>query len=366
MSQTGAAPSIALDKDAIIVLGNGPSLAGVDLKLLSAQAATLGMNAAYRYWNEIKWRPKYYACLDLVVGLSHKKAMAELLLEPDSQIEAFLLRSNLIEALGDAAVDSRVVNFDALRLQEPLLAEDPVTTGSHATLWAASLGYRSIVIAGVDGRYKEIVSGARRNDGIELEIVDSQKNPNYFFDSYQQPGDKFCLPNPRPGLHIGAWRASARTLASENVLIANANPHSEVREFPFVDLSALLTAGHAPLTAQHPAPANDKEPSESVGQASLWRRLNEFVRRSGKLAFGGLAATALLSIAAVALFGGDRDSWVVLGAAAAMANLVYIALLYVRLQFIDALSRLDRQIKNSQILSQEAQRQCEISRRAAK
>ena len=111
------------------ILGNGPSLARVDLASLSAHA-TVGLNAAYRHWREIGWRPRYYACLDLVVGLSHKEAIAELIRE--GRIERFLLRGNLVEALGDAGANPRVIDFDALRKDEPLLALDPITTGSHA------------------------------------------------------------------------------------------------------------------------------------------------------------------------------------------------------------------------------------------
>ena len=66
--------------DTIFVLGNGPSLRNVDLRSLSP-FATIGLNAAYRYWREIDWRPRYYACLDTVVGISHKEEIRALIEE---------------------------------------------------------------------------------------------------------------------------------------------------------------------------------------------------------------------------------------------------------------------------------------------
>lgn len=232
--------------DTAFVLGNGPSLADVSLPALNDYAA-IGMNAAYRYWREIDWRPRYYACCDIVVGMSHKDEIAALIEE--GRIEKFLLRNNLVEALGATAQTNRVVNFDAARDTEPLLGVNPPTTGSHSALWAAMMGYKKICILGVDGRYKEIVEGAKRGDGIELEIVEARENPNYFFSGYQQPGDRYNVPNPRPDLHLNAWRRTAARLKEEGVEIYNGNPTSAVRCLSFIDLGGFLGAGAVPSPA---------------------------------------------------------------------------------------------------------------------
>ncbi len=235
------------DEKTVFVLGNGPSLAETDLTALSGYA-TIGLNAAYRHWRTIDWRPRYYACLDLVVGLSHKDAIAELIEE--GRIERFLLRSNLIDALGDTGEDPRVINFDKARASAPLLAIDPVTTGSHAALWGAELGYDQIVLLGVDANYKEVVEGAARREGTELEIVRDGANPNYYFDGYQETGDRFNLPNPRPDLHVNAWRRVAGVLEMADVRIYNGNENSAVRCFPFVSLLSFLSGGDAARPAE--------------------------------------------------------------------------------------------------------------------
>ena len=51
--------------DTLVVLGNGPSLEGFDFARLRP-FDVIGMNAAYRYWDEIGWYPTYYICLDTV------------------------------------------------------------------------------------------------------------------------------------------------------------------------------------------------------------------------------------------------------------------------------------------------------------
>lgn len=227
--------------ETLFVLGNGPSLKGVNLHELSGFAC-VGLNAAYRYWRDIDWRPTHYSCLDLVVGLSHIDAIEELIHE--ERIEHFLLRENLIRALGNTAYTKRITAYEDLARRDLLFADPTITTGSGAALWGAHLGFRDIVIAGVDGNYKEVVDGASVRDGIELEIVRDSENPNYFFDGYQKPGDRYNLPNPTPDLHANAWRIAARKIYSlTQSRILNANPKSEVQYFPTVKLGELLAGG---------------------------------------------------------------------------------------------------------------------------
>ncbi|MCG8440281.1 MAG: hypothetical protein MI723_00585, partial [Caulobacterales bacterium] len=253
-----------VDAKTVFVLGNGPSLRGVSLPALS-EHATIGANAAYRYWREIDWRPTHYACLDDVVGISHASAIGELIEE--GRIRRFLLRNNLIEALKHVARDRRVVNFDALRAREPALQAQTVTTGSHAALWAATLGFETIVLLGVDGAYRQIVDGAERRDGIELEIVRSGENPNYFFDGYQQPGDRYNLPDPRPNLHAHAWKDAATRLIAIGARVYNANSASSVRCFPFVDLDMLLSEGATPIP-EADAPCTPPDVSDAKPNAT--------------------------------------------------------------------------------------------------
>ena len=208
----------------LFVLGNGPSLRGVDLKTLPGP--TLGMNAAYRFWQELDWRPTYYACLDLVVGVSHQEAIAELIRE--GRVEKFILRADLIQRLGDVAKTERVVSLEALMSRGELPESETITTGSHSTMWAGDLGFKEVVLLGVDGNYTEIVEGAKKTPDGKLQIIRKESNPNYFFDGYQQPGDRYNIPNPRSGLHLGAWEGAAVWLSSQGIRVFQSNPNSEV------------------------------------------------------------------------------------------------------------------------------------------
>lgn len=219
----------------LFLLGNGPSLKGVDFERLR-RFDCLGMNAAYRYWHEIKWYPRYYACLDLVVGLSHKDAIADLIRRSDEYgIDLFFLRPNLVEALPqDLRSSSKVIVFD--RFCESRLGDAPkgVTTGSHSAIIGALLGYGRLALLGIDCNYVEEVKGSKRAGGIVLEMTETPKeNPNYFFEGYQAAGDKYNIPNPSPDLHVQSWRAVAPLLKERGIKVWNCSPISRVDAFPF-------------------------------------------------------------------------------------------------------------------------------------
>ena len=222
-------------KNAAVIIGNGPSLKGFDLTRLRG-FDTLGMNAAYRYWKEIHWYPRYYACLDLVVGAHHCKEIFHLIQNSDRLgIEYFLLRESLINELGEVDHPDKIVNFDFFRRGCHVLQSDPITTGSHSCAWATLLGYRQIYLLGIDCNYVNIDKTAELGqDGI-LTIVRKGENQNYFFNGYQQIGDRFNIPNPSPDLHIRSWRNMADRIDTESTKILNANPHSQLDVFPLLN-----------------------------------------------------------------------------------------------------------------------------------
>jgi len=225
------------------VLGNGPSLRGFDFGRLS-RFDIFGMNAAYRYWYEIGWFPQYYSCLDLVVGASHRDAIAELIRDSERLgIRAFLLRQTLVDDLGEMSASPKIFNFDLLRPGFECWIPGPVTTGSHTCAWASILGYKDIYLLGIDCNYVEVVPNAELRDGI-LEIVADAPNPNYFFDAYQKKGDKFNIPNPRKELHLRSWRNIGEKSSSR---VLNANLASKVDAFPFVRFDDVEKGGPVPV-----------------------------------------------------------------------------------------------------------------------
>ncbi len=224
--------------DTVILLGNGPSLKGFDFGRLKG-FDVIGMNAAYRYWETINWYPRYYICLDTVVGLSHKDEIARLIRESDQNgIRYFILLQNLVDCLPSLKDHPRVLVFDKLKQCSSILLNRLITTGSHAALMCAVFGYTRIYLLGIDCNYVEFIPEARKVRGTVLEMVDMPKeNPNYFFNDYQQKGDCYNIPNPDtvPNFHLNCWRAAGKKLAKAGVVVVNANRQSKVDAFPFCD-----------------------------------------------------------------------------------------------------------------------------------
>ncbi|WP_045363664.1 hypothetical protein [Methyloceanibacter caenitepidi] len=329
----------------LVIVGNGPSLRGFDFERL-AQADCIGMNAAYRFWRETGWYPRYYICLDLVVGLSHKEAIADLIRESRSNgIERFFLRQNLIEALpADVQTAPGVVNYDAWAKQEPFLSINPLTTGSHSALIGALLGYDQLILLGIDCGYVEQVSGSKLS-GRTLEIAaEPGRNPNYFFDGYQQVGDKYNVPNPQPDLHIRSWRAVAPILERAGVAVWNCNPLSHVDAFPFRQLDDFEDTlgqrlppwdGHA--DSLRATGRNGTAATSPPTQSSLARRAARTLWARRRWVAAALAiALVVLPFALTAAF--SAPAWLLV-AANSVIVLVLLAGLAAELRSPDALAR---------------------------
>lgn len=199
----------------LVVIGNGPSLKGFDFTRLNG-VATLGMNAAYRYWDQINWYPTIYTCMDNKVTQTHHLHIKRLI--DEGRIKYFFLTRFMLDFYPELKNDSRIVFLEQLNEHHKPQAEKyglnfigspyfktsvpaKITTGSCSVRFGCFLGYTSIAIIGVDLEYQEISTGVSRRGGIGLEITEKiTNNPNYFFDGYQEAGDSFNIPNPA---HLG-------------------------------------------------------------------------------------------------------------------------------------------------------------------
>lgn len=241
--------ALPLPPDTIFVVGNGPSLAQTDRSHLD-DFAWIGMNVAYREWAHTGKYPRFYACLDLIVGDSHKEAIASMVESaPDLGIERFLLRSNL---RSDVPASDRIVFWDDLPRNLPLRDDRRLSTGSHAAIWAADMGFSTIVLLGIDLNYVEIVPTAARDDGDVLRIIDTGGNPNYYFADYQKLGDRYTVPNPVPGTHMHAWRRARKAIEGLGADVYNAAPGSALPYFAKGDLSRI--AGRSVVRPTQSAP----------------------------------------------------------------------------------------------------------------
>jgi hypothetical protein len=230
-----------------IILCNGASLRGVNLTALPP-VATFGMNAAYRHWSRIDWFPTHYTCLDEIVGMHHASAIGAMIARADKGAPSrYLLRRNVIEHLG-LGNTPHVASFDDLAELHGALSRQPVTTGSHTLIWAITMGYRHLFLLGADSNYVEVVAGAEFVEETVLHIVREAENPNYYFEDYQQLGDRYNLPNIGGETHLNSWRVAAAVAAEADALVYNFSNVSRTDAFDFADLDDYL-AGR-PITVK--------------------------------------------------------------------------------------------------------------------
>lgn len=234
--------------DICVILGNGPSLKGFDFTRLG-QVHSLGMNAAYRYWDEINWYPNYYACLDDQLIISHHDEIYRLWKE--GNITQFFVHGSFFDFHPDCICTPEFTSLDqvlphwyrnrAKKQGWPDLTghsafrttdTTKVTTGAFATRFAAYMGHDTLALMGIDLKYVEILPEAEKADGVKLVMKETPKeNPNYFFDSYQQAGDKYNIPNPDVHgneLHIQSFRLITHDFGEfgQRTKIYNTNPNS--------------------------------------------------------------------------------------------------------------------------------------------
>ncbi len=245
----------------LLVIGNGPSLRGYDFSEFTGWK-TLGMNAAYRFWDRIDWRPTYYCCLDDALIDTHKGAIRTLILE--NRIEKFFLTARFLEHYPDMISESRVRYLDEFvphwhRVRGEGLglefvsdaafktgSPEMLTTGAYSVRFGAFLGFNVIRLLGVDLTYQSLDQVSEMG-GTRL-VLDAtpEENPNYFFSDYQQAGDQFNVANPEQHgreLHLHSFVALRDDFVRNEVpvRVLNANLQSKLFSeaiFPYLPLEA--------------------------------------------------------------------------------------------------------------------------------
>lgn len=223
----------------LFLLGNGPSLANFDFSLLRSYAS-IGMNAAYRFWNKVGFYPTYYCCFDTVVIESHRGEIFRLIREQKTNgIRKFFLRENILNFYPELSNNPNVFFLERIQKDVEWLSKDKITTGSFSLLIGWFLGYRWIYLLGIDLNYVETLPEAKQKGTIlELES-DPKSNPNYFFPDYQQKGDRYNPPNRSPGLHLRSWQQIKFMIEDFPITVVNLNKNSGLKEFAFEEFPKL-------------------------------------------------------------------------------------------------------------------------------
>lgn len=237
-------------KDTLVIIGNGPSLKQEYIDLIKEKNIdSFGLNTAYRYFEKTGWYPKYYGCFDYALSESHKEEWSKMIDDPKCPIEKFfLIERPSVEAL----LPHTSCYFDDHIRTHNKFVERPHNqdgighphfgtgnrkvscTGANAVRTGAELGYKKIILVGHDASYVQSadLKEAQFIKGCRFVVNDEiKKNPNYFWDDYQQKGDLFHNPgDPRQ-----AWRNLAECLRifAPDVDVVNCSIESKLDCFRF-------------------------------------------------------------------------------------------------------------------------------------
>jgi hypothetical protein len=229
-----------MNKKTLVVMGNGPSLKDVDFSILK-NVDTFGLNSAYRAYRRMDWWPTYHGCFDYRVTDNHKKEFINLI--DSKKIQKHFYIRNI-----SSASNFQFVNLLAYgstdktnnSIQDFNNFHDNGNSGANACSVGMCLGYKKIILLGVDCNYIEFVDGCKKDGpgGLVMEKT-PDKNPNYWFDDYQQKGDEYNVP---AGLsfHMPTWNMLAYRAAHAGVEIINCSPITNLRCFRRIDLLEAL------------------------------------------------------------------------------------------------------------------------------
>lgn len=190
--------------DLFYIVGNGPSLKPQVLDKLP-KGRWIGMNAAYKYWDKTGNYPHFYSCLDPVVVVQHKVAIERMLSE--GKVAEFFLHDEILTVSPQLENDPRVTFLSAFLDSDSLIPVSPMsrykqTTGVLAARFCIERGFHNLCLLGIDCNYVERIQESVSGSGYELVVKgDVRRNPNYFFDNYQEQNEKYQVPNPE--IHSG-------------------------------------------------------------------------------------------------------------------------------------------------------------------
>ena len=206
----------------LFIMGNGPSLGDIMnnpsyLKILKDNH-TFGLNSAYRMYEKYNFYPTYFGCFDYIVNENHKNSFEQLVLGNNSIQEFYFIgntekgQNMYSEKVRQSSkfkkFDFNVVKFidkDRKPKNPDIWLKDNTlktiqhlgSSGCDASQIGLLKGYNKIYLLGCDCNYNEKYNDNihRNKDNILTVTKKIDKNPNYWFDGYQQIGDKFNVPN---------------------------------------------------------------------------------------------------------------------------------------------------------------------------
>ena len=239
----------------LFIMGNGPSLKEImdnpEYLNFIKKNHSFGLNSAYRAYQKYNFYPTYFGCFDYTVNTSHKSDFEKLVLSNngirefyfigDSQKKQLLYSSNVYNNSKFKKFNFINIPVDKYSGISKSFAEyyNPGSSGANALQIGIMKGYKKIVLLGCDCKYVEIINGAKLDPNNKLEIVKPiENNPNYWFNDYQKPGDKYNIPNTSK-FQDGSWHNISKHYP-KNIEIINASMISSISYFKKLHMKEVL------------------------------------------------------------------------------------------------------------------------------
>ena len=229
-------------RDEIYILGNGPSLKNCDFNFLKYKT-TFALNSAYKKFEELDFYPTYFGCFDPKLIECHYDKFVQLMNKYNKIKRFFFLNENnkgQKQFLSQDENNSRYQKINFLPPQESYINKSSFNkfykmnnSGATAALISILLGYKKIILLGCDCNYVEKIPGSKIIDVSTktLQILKTpEKNPNYWFDNYQEKGEIYSLPDGN-GCHMKGWELLYQASKIHNIEIINNNTESKIPYF---------------------------------------------------------------------------------------------------------------------------------------
>lgn len=212
-------------------MGNGPSMKEVNLSLLD-KYDTFGLNAAFKFYEKNNWYPTYHGCFDRVNTVKHEKAFKDFV-ERSPQVKKFFYleqisrdkrvqKITMIPFMKSEKFNSKVSDFDDFN--------DNGNSGVNACSVAVCLGYKKIILLGVDCDYSYFEECKKNPDGTLVVENTESLNKNYWIDDYLQSGERVNPPQIEK-YHIPAWNRFAKKAEDAGIEIVNCSRISKLECF---------------------------------------------------------------------------------------------------------------------------------------
>ena len=250
-----------LDRESVIVVGNGPSLNQHDLDELVG-IPSFAANAIYLIFERTNWRPDYYSCVDTVVLPDRKEEISKWIDRLTHTLFFFPEKIYTHDCAGSPVCvknyikprpNARFFKTQMLDLKGPQenvfsLSKDdfivePMTVTITLMQLAVKLGAKRIFLIGCDTEYEipETAKVLDKDDNrVDKRIVlDEDNDPNHFDPRYFGKDKLWHTPNPK--LMISHYEKSYDVCLQNGIEVFNAGKGGKLEVFPRVDFEKALS-----------------------------------------------------------------------------------------------------------------------------